>query len=128
MTPKPLQGKRGTFVGWQVSFKHTKNKYYFNITMIVLSLQVINILGVSSVGTFEKGNALRGDYMAGACGRNVRTCVNISIVKESNDITSSVINNKPILDKCLCSKGSLYSGPSSTCQSHYKSQNKWLVI
>ena len=71
--------------------------------MIVLLLQVINILGVSNVGTFEKGNVLCGDYMAGACWRNVRTCVNICIVKESNYITSmsSTINNKPILARAV---------------------------
>ena len=130
MTPKSLQGKRGTFVGWQLSFRHAKNEHYFNITMIVFWLQVVNILGVLSVGTFEKGNILCGGYMAGACGRNLRTCVNIFIDKEPHYITSmsSTINNKPYLEKCLCGKDSFNSGMSDTCQSHYKIQNKWLVV
>ena len=42
--------------------------------MLVFWLQIVNILGVLSVGTFEKENILCGGYMAGACGRNLRTC------------------------------------------------------
>ena len=96
--------------------------------MIVFWLQVVNILGVLSVGTFE--NILCGGYMAGACGRNLRTCVNISIDKEPYYVTSmsSTINNKPYLEKCLCGKDSLNSGMFDTCQSHYKIENKWLVV